>query len=106
MAIVKIHEIVLYTTNAMNERECFDAVAWMDHNNIQYRRLHYNADHPTNEVTDALNTWWPGKTVSYWPFVVYREQHDDRPLTDMPASFIEGLENIKTELPKLAALAG
>jgi hypothetical protein len=104
MAVVKIHEIVLYTTSAMNPIECHDAKAWLDHSGIQFINLHYNDPEQLPQVISALNTWWEGKQLSQWPFVVYKEQHDDRPITQMLANFIEGVDNIKNQLPALASL--
>ena len=54
------------------------------------------------EVTKALNTWWTGKTVSNWPFIVYR-YYENENQEIVVSDFIEGFENIKTQLPEIVA---
>ena len=51
----------------------------------------------------SLNTWWQGKkvTANSWPFITYKEEHDDRPSYMVTANFIEGLDNIQNILPTL-----
>lgn len=104
MAVIKIHEVVLYTSGFANPVACHEAAAWFDHSNIEHMKLHYNDPSQEGAVLSALNTWWSHATVDGWPFVTFREEHDDRPITQMTANFIEGLEDIKAQLPALYAL--
>jgi hypothetical protein len=104
MAVVKIHEIVLYTCDTINPVDGHEVAAWLDHTDIQYIRLHYNNEGAIDEVIKNLNTWWPDKklTENSWPFVVYKEQHDDgRPSYVLTSNFIEGADSIKEQLPPL-----
>lgn len=94
MAVSNIQEIVLYTCDFKNPVECHDAIAWFDHSGVEYLKLHYSDPAQESAVLDALNTWWTGKEVSYWPFVVYK-------VADVGADFVEGLDNIKTAIPAL-----
>lgn len=94
MTISNIQEIVLYTCDFKNPVECHEASAWFDHSGIEHLKLHYSDPAQENDVLNALNTWWSGKTVSYWPFVVYRD-------TQLNANFVEGLDNIKATIPIL-----
>jgi len=102
MAINKIHEICLYTSDIMNPVECHAAKAWFDHSGINYRWLNYNSAAQLPEVTNALNTWWTGKTVAEWPFVVYRYEKEESPGIWV-SDFIEGVDNIKDTLPGIVS---
>lgn len=101
MAINKIYEIFLYTTDIVNPVECHQAKAWLDHSNIDYKWLNYNDINQLPEVIKALNTWWSGKELAQWPFVVYRYQKDGEPFGYITSDFIEGVENIKSQLPEI-----
>lgn len=104
MTVAKIHDVVLYTSSTENPVDCHAAKAWMDHTGIVYTNLNYNDAEQLPNVLAALNTWWVGKEVNTWPFVVFMEQHEGKPVSQLTANFIEGLENIKTYLPNLVAL--
>lgn len=104
MAIVKIFEVVLYTNGVQNAAECHEAKAWLDHSGIEHIHLHYGDASQHEEVLNSLNTWWQGKVVSKWPFVTFKEQQDNLPVVYATANFIEGFENIKSQLPELYAL--
>jgi len=104
MAIAKFTEVCLYTTSLVNPVECHEIKAWLDHSGINYRWLNYNDINQLPEVTKALNTWWTGKTVSQWPFIVYRYEEEESPHPRyLMADFIEGVENIKSQLPEVLA---
>jgi hypothetical protein len=107
MAIAKITEVCLYTSSVLNPLECHAAKAWFDHSGIKYQWLDYNDIDQLPEVTKALNTWWKRKTVSQWPFVVYRyfEYDDGDPAEPLISDFVEGLENIQTQLPQIVGSA-
>lgn len=97
MTVSKIQEIVLYTCDFKNQVECHDAAAWFDHSGIEHLKLHYSDPNQESAVIDALNTWWTGKEVSYWPFVVYKDSQSG-------ANFVEGLDNIKATIPALLSV--
>lgn len=104
MTVAKIHDVVLYTSSTENPVDCHAAKAWMDHSGIVYTHLNYNDAEQLPDVLAALNTWWAGKEVTTWPFVVFMEQHKGMPITRLTANFIEGLENIKDKLLNLSSL--
>lgn len=104
MAVIKIDNIYVYTTDVVNALECHELVAWLDHNRIPYTKLYYAEESRLLEVTKALNTWWNGKEVSYWPFVVFYEARDTLPDGHTMPNFIEGKDNVIAQLPALYAL--
>jgi len=107
MAVVKIHEIILYTCDSVNSLDGHDLAAWLDHTDIKYVRMHYNNTAVLDTVINNLNTWWKDKqlTANSWPFVTYKEEHDDgRPSYALTSNVIEGLQNVKDQLPALVAL--
>jgi hypothetical protein len=99
MAIYEINELCLYSSDVMNPVECHAAKAWLDHSGISYKWLNYNDANQLPEVTKALNTWWSGKTLGEWPFVVYRYKSNENSV--LFADFIEGLDNIKNQLSEI-----
>jgi len=104
MAVLKIHNVYLYTSNMVNPVECQELTAWLDHSGIPYTHLNYNDSSQLSEVTKALNTWWFGKEVGEWPFVVFHEERDTLPDGIHGPNFIEGKDNVIAQLPSLYAL--
>lgn len=104
MAVTKIHDIYLYTSDVHNAVECHELTAWMDHSGIPYTHLTYNDVNQLPEVVKALNTWWNGKELGVWPFVVFQEERDTLPDGVKGANFIEGKEAVISQLPALYAL--
>lgn len=100
MAIVKIEEVYLYTTQqGYDQAEMIQAKAVMDHSGIPYIHLNYNDAQQTQEVLDSVNTWWTGPPLSLpavdkYPFVVYTELHDDIPSRQSPVKYKKGIEDI------------
>ena len=102
MAITKFLDVCLYTTDLINPVECHAAKAWLDHSEIKFNHLRYNDANQLPQVMEALNTWWSGKVLGGWPFVVYRYE-DDQKNGLIVSDFIEGLDNIKQQLPEILA---
>lgn len=102
MAIKKIEEVYLYVADAgANTAENIEAMAFMDRCGIPYIRMFYQDASQSQQVIDALNTWWgnrdfqPLPPLTKFPFVIYTEVHDDRPARQSPVMYLEGLENLK-----------
>lgn len=103
MAIMKLEEIYLYTSDVVeNAAENIQAKAFMDHSGITYTNLTYNNLEHTNEVINTVNTWWTNNNpltqrdpLTKYPFLVYTEVHDNIPARWSPIKALEGLENIK-----------
>lgn len=99
MAVVKIEEVYLYTSEAAgNPAENIQAAAFMERCGVPYMSLMYNdaSQHP--QVFAALNSWWKDKglpDVSTFPLVTYVEVHDDIPARYSPVKYLVGAEEIK-----------
>ena len=101
MAIVKIEEVYLYTSEYNGDvAENIQAVAFMDRAGIPFNRLLYNDRTQSDEVLATLNTWWPKFDASLpplttYPFIVYTEVHDDIPARSSPVKYVAGIDAIK-----------
>jgi hypothetical protein len=102
MAVVKIEEVYLYTSEASeNAAENIQAKAFMDHGTIPFVNLFYNDQTQLEEVLSAVNTWWERPDVALpplteFPFITYTEVHDDIPARHSPVKYLAGIDAIKT----------
>ena len=102
MAVVKIEEVYLYTSEASaNAAENIQAKAFMDHSTIPFTNLFYNDQTQLEEVLSSINTWWTRPDINLppiteFPFITYTEVHDDIPARFSPVKYLAGIEAIKT----------
>ena len=102
MAIIKLEEICLYTSDVGNNAtEMIQAQSFMDHSNIPYTRLMYNNQQQHDDVIRNVNTWWeagakPMPPVTNYPFLTYTEVHDDIAARFSPITYLQGVDAIKT----------
>lgn len=102
MAITKIDAIYLHTDMQWVEGEDTDSTkarAFLDTNGVEYILLNY-ADASQHEAAIApLRNWQfvDGiHDVQDFPFVIYTEVHDDKPLVEWPKVLLYGLDAITT----------
>lgn len=101
MAVVKLEEIYLYTSDmADNAADQIAAQSFMDHSGIPYTRLMYSSQEQHESVLVIVNTWLSPNSglppVTDYPFLVYTEVHDDIPARQSPVKYLQGVEAIKT----------
>lgn len=102
MAIIKLEEICLYTSDVGNNAsEMVQAQAFMDHSGIPYTRLMYNNQEQHDHVIEIVNTWWSNRAdplppVTNYPFLTYTEVHDDIAARFSPITYLQGFEKIQT----------
>jgi hypothetical protein len=103
MAIVKIDQVHLYTGLTETASDSYAAKKWMDDNGVEYIHLHYGDETQHEVVFSALSTWWPTESViTQFPFVTYREIHDDYSTINLSIRGLEAItESNLVELQKL-----
>ena len=107
-----IDEIFVYTSSTENVVEGYELLAWFSHANIPFSKLEYSGDEAKTQVLNAVNTWWQKDEdtkitqppITAFPFIIYTEAHSDKPLSYLPRKYIQGKDNIISELPALYAL--
>lgn len=101
MAIVKIEEVFLYTSEYVGDAiQNIQANAFMEKSGVPYTKLFYNELNQSNEVLNTVNTWFARPDVNLppletYPFIVYTEVHDDIPARYSPVKYVSGKENIE-----------
>jgi hypothetical protein len=105
MAVVKIEEVYLYTTDTGdNPGENIQAQAFMENSGIPYTRMYYNDREQVDEVIRVMNQWWNRDVlpevirlpdVEKMPYLVYTEVHDDIPARLSPVKYLAGIDDIK-----------
>jgi hypothetical protein len=101
MSLSKIDQIYLYTYIKHQDNETSDSVSAkkiLDDNCVQYVWLNYADDSQHPSVFSALNTWTfiDGMHVfEEFPFIHYREVHDDLPEGTWPLVSLLGLQAIE-----------
>jgi hypothetical protein len=105
MAVIKIEEVYLYTTDTLdNPVENIQAQAFMENSGIPYIRMYYNDPEQVNEVINIMNKWWNREglpeyaispNIEKMPYVVYTEVHDDIPARLSPIRYLAGIDDIK-----------
>jgi hypothetical protein len=102
MAIVKIEEVYLYSTDAFdNPEENISAVAFFENSGVPFTNMYYNANNDFDGMFSALNSWWVRgdehsmPELHQFPFITYVEVHDNIPARLSPVKYVAGLEEIK-----------
>jgi hypothetical protein len=108
MTLKIIDEIFVYTSSTENAVEGFELNAWFDHSDIPHVKLNYVEG---DKVLEAVNTWWQSddkgikqEPLTTFPFIIYTEAHSDKPISYLPRKYIQGKDNIISQLPELYSL--
>ena len=110
MALTKIEDIFLYTSNVLQPIETHELMAWFDHSGIPYSLLNYGDQSNVDVVLSALNTWWAPDPltnerqpdVTEFPLVVYSAYYDG--YDTEYRKYIQGKENIISQISDLYSI--
>jgi hypothetical protein len=89
----RIDDICLYTGDMGDQQvaaDCAAAKAWLIANGITFADMWYGDPAQHEDCMSPLRGWFPGETITAFPFVIYTEVHDDLPPSQFPRFLIYG----------------